>query len=88
MTEQELMAQFEREYCEEFRVFPFEYATIFDKDECGLYTYSPAYHAYKIWKRTKLEVRTVEIPLEYLYGADDDAINVHLEDINVKVEFV
>jgi hypothetical protein len=56
MTESELMAQFEREYCEQFSCGQVMDGTFVSCD--GVYLISRVHVAYVMWKRAKLETQT------------------------------
>lgn len=94
MAEQEFRAQFEREYCEQFPIATRHQHDLFMLDACGDYAYAVVGVGYAMWKRAKLEVRTVELKVwpnvfmqDQRYAFADDIKNA-LEKANVKVEFV
>lgn len=74
MTEQELMAQFEREVTDEFNG---ENNTVFTYYEC-----------FQMWKRAKTEVRNVRFDKNGVGDTNMYMVSDALEQINVKVEFV
>jgi hypothetical protein len=92
MNEQELMVQFEVAFSTEFAGTALAYEA-FTLDEDGEYQRLAVQVAYQMWKRAKMETRTVKI-----YGSYEDAdyseviavsrVIEQCEKINVKVEFV
>lgn len=88
MTESELMAQFRREYCNEF---PQESKRIgtFNWDS-GSYVDLKIEVAYQMWKRAKLETRTVTLNVNELLfmTSTEQVLKTALEKINARVEFV
>ncbi len=90
MNESELMAQFEREYFDQFPDERLSVGAFVSRD--GVYLVSRVHVAYVMWKRAKREVRYVTLPKDYTLGVGDwcdpQSIEYRLEEINVKAEFV
>ncbi len=79
-------AQFEREYCEEY---PYAKLT---RNKDGSFVYEQDNAMYRMWKRAKLEVRTVKVKrrIEYVEGPLHVPVNYveAFEKAGVNVEFV
>lgn len=82
-------AQFERDYCDAFNLPCNATRILFRVDDVGNYAELKVFVSYQLWKRAKLEVRTVQVDWKYMSAPERERIKSELlKKANIKVEFV